>query len=81
MAQQQVKKTKNIVKDDRFKRLNYDPKFKPVPNDMKKVKVDKRFAGMLTNNKFKVVSDVDKYGRKVEDPEQNKELKEYYEMD
>jgi hypothetical protein len=34
---------------------------------MKKVKVDKRFAGMMTKKKFKVVSEVDKYGRKVED--------------
>lgn len=69
------------VKDDRFKKLNYDPKFKSVPQDMKKVKVDKRFSGMMTKEKFKVVSKVDKYGRRVQNPKENKELKEYYEME
>lgn len=68
------------MKDERFRRLNYDPKFKPVPKEMRKVRVDKRFAGMLTNNQFKVVTEVDKYGRRVDEPGQNKELKEYYEM-
>lgn len=48
---------------------------------MKKVKVDKRFAGMMTNDKFKVISKVDKYGRKIDNPKQNKELKEYYQME
>ena len=48
---------------------------------MRKVKVDQRFAGMLTKKKFKVVAEVDKYGRKVKEQDQNKELKEYYQME
>lgn len=63
------------MKDERFRKLNYDPKFKPVPQDMKKVKVDSRFAGMMTKDKFKVVSNVDKYGRKIKNTGENKELK------
>ena len=42
---------------------------------MKKIKVDSRFAGMMTKDKFKVVSNVDKYGRKIKNTGENKELK------
>lgn len=36
-----------------------------VPQKLKKVEIDDRFKGLLTDKKFNIVAKVDKYGRKV----------------
>jgi hypothetical protein len=36
-----------------------------VPKQIQKVKIDKRFNRMMTDDRFKLVTNVDKYGRKI----------------
>lgn len=69
-----------IWKDARFQHLLADPRFRGVPKVHRKVKIDKRFEGMFTDEKFKVKYTVDKYGRPV-NKSNAEDLRKYYELD
>ncbi|XP_061390115.1 ESF1 homolog [Musca vetustissima] len=69
----------NIWQDERFQHLVSDPRFKNLPKVQRKVKIDKRFQGMFTNEKFKVKYTVDKYGRRVNKSNAD-DLRKYYEL-
>ena len=45
-----------------------------------KVAIDKRFSKMLNDKSFNSSSKFDRYGRKADQDNSNKELKEYYYM-
>ncbi|XP_034670347.1 pre-rRNA-processing protein esf1 [Drosophila subobscura] len=66
--------------DARFQHLLADPRFKGVPKVQRKVKIDKRFQGMFTDDKFKVKYTVDKYGRPV-NTSNAEDLRKFYELD
>ncbi|XP_022232986.2 LOW QUALITY PROTEIN: pre-rRNA-processing protein esf1 [Drosophila obscura] len=66
--------------DARFQHLMADPRFKGVPKVQRKVKIDKRFQGMFTDDKFKVKYTVDKYGRPV-NTSNAEDLRKFYELD
>lgn len=53
------------IKDSRFQKLNYDPKFQNMSKKQDKVKIDSRFKEMFTSDKYKVVGKTDKYGREI----------------
>lgn len=72
--------TTGIWKDARFQHLLADPRFRGVPKVQRKVKIDKRFQGMFTDEKFKVKYTVDKYGRPV-NKSNAEDLRKYYELD
>ena len=52
-----------ILGDKRFAKLATDPKFRSVGKKHKKVKIDKRFQSLFTNEKFSSKCAVDKRGR------------------
>lgn len=51
------------LKDKRFAKMGGDPKFKRLPKDERKVKIDKRFQSIFNDKKFKVKYTIDKRGR------------------
>ncbi|KAG8224264.1 hypothetical protein J437_LFUL001644 [Ladona fulva] len=55
----------NIIKDSRFAHIATDPRFRKVPKYDRKVKIDKRFQSMFTDDKFKVKYSVDKRGKPI----------------
>ena len=68
-------------KDDRFKKIATDPKFKEIPKKIRKVEVkDSRFTSMFTNKSFNEGLEFDIYGRKHDKSQNNnkKELERYY---
>ncbi|EDV45464.1 ESF1 homolog [Drosophila erecta] len=69
-----------IWQDSRFQHLLADPRFRGVPKVQRKVKIDKRFQGMFTDDKFKVKYTVDKYGRPV-NKSNAEDLRKFYELD
>ncbi|KAH8366591.1 hypothetical protein KR084_005048 [Drosophila pseudotakahashii] len=69
-----------IWRDARFQHLLADPRFRGVPKVQRKVKIDKRFQGMFTDDKFKVKYTVDKYGRPV-NKSNAEDLRKFYELD
>ncbi|EDV34350.1 uncharacterized protein Dana_GF21010 [Drosophila ananassae] len=69
-----------IWKDERFHHLLADPRFRGVPKVQRKVKIDQRFQGMFTDEKFKVKYTVDKYGRPI-NKSNAEDLKKFYELD
>ncbi|XP_016998640.2 uncharacterized protein [Drosophila takahashii] len=69
-----------IWRDARFQHLLADPRFRGVPKVQRKVKIDKRFQGMFTEDKFKVKYTVDKYGRPV-NKSNAEDLRKFYELD
>lgn len=59
--------------------MEYDPKFIAPSKNIGKVKIDKRFAKMMSDPEFKISSTVDKYGRAADpDNDQREHLKDYY---
>ncbi|XP_068141375.1 ESF1 homolog [Drosophila tropicalis] len=72
--------TSGIWQDSRFQHLLADPRFRGVPKVQRKVKIDKRFEGMFTDDKFKVKYTVDKYGRPI-NKSNAEDLKKFYELD
>ncbi|XP_015281492.1 PREDICTED: ESF1 homolog [Gekko japonicus] len=56
---------KELVNDQRFTRVNKDPRFWEMPEKERKVKIDKRFQAMFHDKKFKLKYTVDKRGRPV----------------
>lgn len=69
-----------IWSDQRFAHLVNDPRFKGIPRTEKKVKIDKRFQSMFSDERFNVKHVVDKYGRKVQQKSESEELRKYYEL-
>jgi hypothetical protein len=52
--------------DDRFSRVFNDPKFKEIPQKIKKVEIDdKRFSKMFKDKSFQDKLNFDEYGRKL----------------
>lgn len=51
------------LKDKRFAKMGSDPKFKRLPKDERKVKIDKRFQSIFNDKRFKVKYTIDKRGR------------------
>ncbi|XP_059471907.1 ESF1 homolog [Neocloeon triangulifer] len=68
-----------MQKDERFKHVASDPKFRRLPQKDRKVKIDKRFQSMFQDSKFKVKSVVDKRGRPV-NYASTENYKKYYEL-
>lgn len=69
----------DVFKDDRFKHIANDPKFRNVPRKDRKIKIDKRFEAMFTDDKFKLKYSVDQRGRPIKHS-QIEDLKKYYEL-
>ncbi|KAM9792230.1 ESF1 homolog [Neosynchiropus ocellatus] len=59
------KKQKQQVQDERFTRVQKDPRFREMPEREQKIKIDKRFTSMFHDQRFKVKYTVDKRGRPV----------------
>lgn len=51
-----------LKNDSRFASIASDPKFMIAPNEVTKVKVDKRFNKMLTDKNFVSTAQRDKFG-------------------
>lgn len=51
--------------DERFLRVQKDPRFWEMPERERKVKIDKRFKSMFSDKRFKVKYTVDKRGRPI----------------
>ena len=51
--------------DERFLRVQKDPRFWEMPEREHKVKIDKRFKSMFSDKRFKVKYTVDKRGRPI----------------
>ncbi len=67
------------IKDSRFARVHSDPHYMRQPKKDRKIALDNRFKGMLTDKRFSSSAKFDKHGRKVTPSKVNKELKELYE--
>lgn len=52
-----------ILKDDRFTHIFNDPKFRRIPKNERKVKIDKRFQSMFNDKNFTVNFTIDKRGK------------------
>ncbi|XP_039127604.1 pre-rRNA-processing protein ESF1 [Dioscorea cayenensis subsp. rotundata] len=59
------RKNKDVITDERFASMHYDPRFQRMPKKEAKVVVDSRFSSMFTDENFaKSSAPVDKRGRK-----------------
>uniref|UniRef100_A0A8D8S234 ESF1 homolog n=1 Tax=Cacopsylla melanoneura TaxID=428564 RepID=A0A8D8S234_9HEMI len=67
--------------DERFKHIGKDPKFKRIPYETRKVKIDKRFQSMFKDEKFKVKYDVDKRGFPIKPQTNADDFKKFYNLD
>ncbi|XP_054707602.1 ESF1 homolog [Uloborus diversus] len=54
-----------VLKDERFNHILTDPRFRKIPRNVSKIKIDKRFKNMFKDGKFKGKSSVDKRGRQL----------------
>ncbi|XP_049873329.1 ESF1 homolog [Pectinophora gossypiella] len=70
----------DILKDSRFTKYLNDPKYRQIPKHERKVKIDKRFQSMFSDEKFKVKYTVDKRGRPVNETS-TENLRKYYDID
>lgn len=68
-----------MEEDKRFTHVVSDPKFRRIPKNERKVKIDKRFQSMFKDKRFKVKYAVDKRGRPVNNTT-TEDLKRYYEL-
>ena len=68
--------------DSRFAAVanSYPLRFRQVPKQERKVKIDKRFQGMFTDKRFKLKYSVDKRGR-PENQTSGENLKKFYELE
>lgn len=64
-SQPQKGKPPQQIRDERFSFMYEDPRFKLVPQNVKKTKIDKRFQHMFQDDRFKIVAKTDKYGREL----------------
>ncbi|CAF4881715.1 unnamed protein product [Pieris macdunnoughi] len=70
----------DILKDSRFAKYLNDPKYRQIPKHERKVKIDKRFQSMFSDEKFKVKYTVDKRGRPINETS-TENLRKYYDLD
>lgn len=66
-------------KDKRFAKMGGDPKFKRLPKDERKVKIDKRFQSIFNDKRFKVKYTIDKRGRPLRGST-TEDFKKFYHM-
>ncbi|XP_016139984.1 ESF1 homolog [Sinocyclocheilus grahami] len=72
--------SKNTVSgDDRFSKVQKDPRFWEMPSRERKVKIDKRFKSMFHDERFKLKYTVDKRGRPVNQTS-TEDLKRFYKL-
>lgn len=65
--------------DERFLRVQKDPRFWEMPDRQRKVKIDKRFKSMFHDKRFKVTYTVDKRGRPINHTS-TEDLKRFYQL-
>lgn len=65
--------------DERFLRVQKDPRFWEMPERERKVKIDKRFQSMFHDERFKVKYTVDKRGRPINHTTAE-DLKRFYKL-
>ncbi|XP_071385107.1 ESF1 homolog isoform X3 [Centroberyx affinis] len=65
--------------DERFLRVQKDPRFWEMPEKESKVKIDKRFQSMFHDKRFKVKYTVDKRGRPINHTS-TEDLKRFYKL-
>ncbi|XP_054483577.1 ESF1 homolog [Anoplopoma fimbria] len=65
--------------DDRFQRVQKDPRFWEMPEKEHKIKIDKRFQSMFHDKRFKVKYTVDKRGRPINQTS-TEDLKRFYKV-
>lgn len=70
---------KNQGGDERFLRVQKDPRFWEMPERERKVKIDKRFQSMFHDKRFKVKYTVDKRGRPI-NLTSTEDLKRFYQV-
>lgn len=68
-----------MLKDARFAHIARDPKFRRIPKAERKVKIDRRFKGMFSDEKFTVKYTIDKRGRPF-NRTNTEDLKKYYDL-
>lgn len=68
------------MKDERFSHIVKDHRFRRVPLQERRVKIDKRFKGMFSDKKFKMKYTIDKRGRPT-NLSTNEDLHKFYELD
>nr|XP_040042780.1 ESF1 homolog isoform X2 [Gasterosteus aculeatus aculeatus] len=68
---------KNQGGDERFHRVQKDPRFWEMPERERKIKIDKRFHSMFHDSRFKVKYTVDKRGRPINQTS-TEDLKRFY---
>ncbi|XP_077574895.1 ESF1 homolog [Stigmatopora nigra] len=64
-SKKNVKAKGETPADDRFTRVQRDPRFWEMPEREQKVKIDKRFTSMFHDERFSIKSTLDKRGRPV----------------
>ncbi|KZZ95477.1 nuc153 [Moelleriella libera RCEF 2490] len=69
------------ARDGRFANFETDPRFRLPSRKHTKVKLDKRFAKLLTDEDFTTTAKVDRYGRKINSDAKKKALQRLYEKD
>ncbi|KAG8014504.1 ESF1-like protein [Nibea albiflora] len=65
--------------DERFLRVQKDPRFWEMPEKERKIKIDKRFQSMFHDKRFKVKYTVDKRGRPINHTS-TEDLKRFYKV-
>ncbi|XP_037621665.1 ESF1 homolog isoform X2 [Sebastes umbrosus] len=65
--------------DERFQRVQKDPRFWEMPERERKIKIDKRFQSMFHDKRFKVKYTVDKRGRPINQTS-TEDLKRFYKV-
>ncbi|XP_029994626.1 ESF1 homolog [Sphaeramia orbicularis] len=65
--------------DERFARVQKDPRFWEMPERERKIKIDKRFQSMFHDERFKVKYTVDKRGRPINHTS-TEDLKRFYKL-
>lgn len=70
----------DILKDSRFAKYLKDPKYRQIPKHERKVKIDKRFQSMFSDEKFKVKYTIDKRGRPINETA-TENLRKYYDLE
>lgn len=70
---------KKQLSDERFLRVQKDPRFWEMPERERKIKIDKRFQSMFHDKHFKVKYTVDKRGRPINHTS-TEDLKRFYQL-
>jgi hypothetical protein len=65
--------------DERFKKLQTDPRFRKAKKDAHKVEIDERFSHMLKSTEFGTSAGVDKRGR-IQNSSVAQDLKRFYKL-